>query len=149
MDSYEGRLKRAKDLGFGEKTTIYSNSLVIGDVRVGNDTWIGPFVVLDGSGGLEIGDNCSISAGTQIYTHDTVKKRLSGGKIAPEREPTKIGHSCYIGPLAVIQKGVTIGNYVVIGTHSLVNKDIPNDSVAVGIPARVQGGALERIYNGL
>jgi len=146
-DSYNERLKRAQRLGFGEGTTIYESSLVIDNVRVGKNTWIGPFTVLDGSGKLEIGNNCSISSGVQIYTHDTVKKRLSGGRLGPERVPTKIGHSCYIGPLTVIQMGATIGDYVVIGAHSFVNKDVPNDSIAYGVPVRVYGSALkEKLY---
>jgi hypothetical protein len=60
------RWERANLMGFGEGTSIYDSSLVIGDVAVGSRTWIGPFTVLDGSGGLRIGDTCSISAGVQI-----------------------------------------------------------------------------------
>jgi NDP-sugar pyrophosphorylase family protein len=60
------RWEKAKALGFGEGSSIYDSALVLGDVRVGKNTWIGPFTVLDGPGGLEIGDNCSISAGVQI-----------------------------------------------------------------------------------
>ncbi|MEK7535890.1 MAG: acyltransferase [Patescibacteria group bacterium] len=133
------RWERAKSLGFGEKTSIYQNSLVYGDVVVGRDTWIGPFTLLDGSGGLEIGDNCSISSGVQIYTHDTVAKRVSDGKAPIIREQTKIGSSCYIGPMAIIAKGVTIGNNSIVGTLSYVNKDIPSYSIAVGTPAKVIG----------
>lgn len=45
------RWEAAKFLQFGEQTSIYDSSLVLGDVKVGRDTWIGPFTVLDGSGG--------------------------------------------------------------------------------------------------
>ncbi|HEY9582896.1 MAG TPA: acyltransferase [Candidatus Paceibacterota bacterium] len=133
------RWERAKSLKFGENTSIYQNSLIFGDVKVGKDTWIGPFTILDGSGGLLIGDNCSISSGVQIYTHDTVDKRISNGKAPIIRAQTKIGNSCYIGPMTVIGKGVTIGNNSIVGTHSFVNKDIPAYSIAVGTPARVIG----------
>src|SRR5215470_17429208 len=61
------RWERAKNLGFGEASSIYHSSYVYGQVDVGKNTWIGPHTVLDGSGGLTIGDNCSISAGVQIY----------------------------------------------------------------------------------
>ena len=46
--------------------------LIIGDVKVGKNTWIGPNVVLDGAAGLVIGEYVSISAGVQIYTLNTV-----------------------------------------------------------------------------
>ncbi len=60
---------------------MYDNVLVLGDVRVGRNTWIGPGCILDGSGGgLRIGDWCSISAGVQIYTHNTVNRSISLGK---------------------------------------------------------------------
>lgn len=134
------RWEKAKELGFGEGTSIYDSSLVLGDVKVGTHTWIGPFTVLDGSGGgLEIGSHCSISAGVQIYTHDTVERSLSGGVAPITQAPTRIGSNCYIGPNVVIAKGVTIGDKVVIGANSLVLRDIPSSSKAYGTPCRILG----------
>lgn len=103
---------------------------------------IGPSTVLDGSGGLSIGSFCSISAGVQIYTHDTLQWALTGGVASPERAPVCIGDRCYIGPLSVIAKGVTIGNGCVIGAHSLVLMDVPAGSKAVGAPCRIIGPAV-------
>lgn len=135
------RWEKAQRLNFGEGTSIYDSSVVIGDVSVGRNTWIGPFTILDGSGGLTIGDNCSISAGVQIYTHDSVQWAVSGGQNAVERAPTRIGSRCYIGPNAVIAKGVTIGDGCIVGANSLVLADIPAGSKAVGSPCRVIGPA--------
>lgn len=132
------RWEKAQMLGFGEGTSIYDSSVVIGDVRVGSNTWIGPFTVLDGSGGgLSIGDNCSISAGVQIYTHDTVSRALSGGMDPICQAPTWVGSNCYFGPNAIISKGVKIGNGCVIGANSFVNCDVPDGYRAYGTPARV------------
>lgn len=133
------RWERARHLGFGEKTSIYHNSYVFGDVRVGSNTWIGPFTLLDGSGGLAIGDFCSISSGVQIYTHDTVKWALSGGKASYEHAPVKIGNCCYIGPDSIVTKGVEIGDHSLVGAQSLVNRSLPAFSIALGTPARVVG----------
>ena len=74
------RWEKASSLGFGEGTSVYDSSLVLGDVKVGKNTWIGPFTVLDGTGGLEIGDYCSVSAGVQIYSHDTVDWAVTRGR---------------------------------------------------------------------
>lgn len=145
-DELFDRWERAKFLGFDEGANIYQDSLVFGDVKVGKNTWIGPFTVLDGSGGLEIGDNCSISSGVHIYSHDAVKRRVSGGLHGIEREKTKIGNSCFIGPLSVIKKGISIGDHSVIGALTFVNKDIPPYSIAVGIPCRTVGKV--KIKNG-
>jgi acetyltransferase-like isoleucine patch superfamily enzyme len=135
------RWEKARLLGFGEGTSIYDSALVIGDVKVGRNTWIGPSTVLDGSGGLAIGDTCSISAGVQIYTHDTVAWALSGGKAEPARAPTRIGSRVYLGPNTIVAKGVTIGDGCVIGANSLVLRSVPPGSKAFGTPARVTGPA--------
>ena len=149
------RWERARALGFGADSSIYQHSYVYGEVEVGSGTWIGPFTLLDGSGArLRIGRNCSISAGVQIYTHDSVRRALSGGAADLEVAPVDIGDNCYVGPNVVVTKGVTIGTRTVIGTGSFVNRDIPPDSVAVGSPARVVGsvrssadGSIEIAYD--
>ena len=133
------RWERARHLQFDEGANIYHNSYVYGDVRVGKNTWIGPLTLIDGTGGLTIGDYCCISTGVHIYTHDTVQRFVSGGQEPTEHRPVRIGDNCYIGPLAVIRSGVTIGSHSVIGAHSFVNTDIPPYSIAVGAPATVVG----------
>ena len=130
------RWAKAKFLNFGEGTSIYDNSIVIGDVKVGKNTWIGPFTILDGSGGLEIGNFCSISAGVHIYSHNSVNWALGGGSEPTIKKKVKIGSKVYIGPNAVISMGVSIGDKCIIGANSFVNKDIPNGSKAFGNPAK-------------
>lgn len=131
------RWEKAKELGFGDGASIYDSSLVIGDVKVGANTWIGPFTLLDGSGGLEIGSFCSVSAGVQIYTHDSVKWAVSGGVNEIEKAATTIGSRCYIGPNTIISKGVKIGDGCVIGANSLVQNDIPSKSKVFGSPCKI------------
>jgi len=133
------RWDRAKHLGFGEGTSIYHNSYVYGAVKVGKNTWIGPFTLLDGGGGLEIGDFCSISAGVQIYTHDTTRWAVSGGKHPYEKAPVKIHDCCHIGATAVIGKGVTVGPHSIVGAGSFVRQDVPPYTIVSGVPARVIG----------
>ena len=133
------RWEKASLLGFGEGSSIYDSALVFGDVRVGVNTWIGPFTVLDGSGGLQIGDHCEISAGVQIYTHDTVKRAITGGEHAIERSPTVVGSRCYLGPNVIVSRGVTIGDGCIVGANSFVNTDIPPGMKAWGSPARPVG----------
>ena len=70
-DYFVDRWEKAEYLGFGEGTSVYDNVVVLENVKVGKNTWIGPNVILDGSGCLEIGSHCSISAGVQIYSHDS------------------------------------------------------------------------------
>lgn len=133
------RWEKAKELGFGKNTSIYNNSYVYGEVKVGKNTWIGPFTILDGTGGLSIGDNCSISSGVQIYSHNSVKWAISKGKEAYEKKAVKIENYCFIGPNSVIKNGVFIGKHSVVGALSFVNKDVEPYSIVAGNPAKKIG----------
>ncbi|MGE5363049.1 MAG: acyltransferase [Bacteroidota bacterium] len=136
-DYFIDRWEKARLLGFGEGTSVYDNVVVIGDVEVGGNTWIGPNVVLDGGGKLTIGSNCSISAGVQIYSHDSVRWAVSGGTEPYEYAQTSIGSNCYIGPNTIISKGVTLGDGCIVGANSFVNRSFPDGSKIAGSPAKL------------
>ena len=133
------RWERARALGFGKGSSVYDSCLVLGDVSVGADTWIGPFTVLDGSGGLVIGSGTTISAGVQIYTHESVARTLSGGQSPIVRRQTHVGSRVYLGPHVVVAMGVTIGDGAVVGANSFVRSDVPEGAKAMGNPSRVYG----------
>lgn len=86
---------------------------------------------------ITMGDRVSATK-TRFETHD-------GGVwvLRPENpeidivRPITIGNNVFIGYGAIIMPGVTIGDNVVIGAGSIVSRDIPSNSVAVGVPARV------------
>eukprot|EP01136_Pigoraptor_vietnamica_P014290 Opistho-1_new@56308 len=139
---FTDRWEKAKYLGFGEGTSVYDSCTVFGDVKVGNNTWIGPYTILDGTGGLSIGSNCSISAGVHIYTHNTVKWAVSGGKEKYEYSDVSIGDSCFIGPQSIIQNGVTIGKHCVVAANSFVNRDVNDFAIVAGNPAKQIGEVL-------
>ena len=138
-DELFDRWERSRRLGFGDGASIYHHSYVYGDVTVGDNTWIGPMTVLDGSGGLVIGSHCSISAGAQLYSHSTVAWAVSAGAAPYARARTTIGDRTFVGPHAVVAMGVTIGSGCVIGAHAFVNRDAPDGSIVVGVPGRVVG----------
>lgn len=125
QDLLSDRWETAKFYGFGEGASCYNNVLILGDVKVGKNTWIGPNVILDGSGGLEIGDYVTITSGVQIYSHDSIEWSTSLGSEPVKKKPTKIGNGVFLGPNSVIQMGTTIADKAVIGAMSFVNKDIP------------------------
>jgi acetyltransferase-like isoleucine patch superfamily enzyme len=111
----------------------------VGEPSIGEGTWIGPFCLIDGSGGLVIGRGCDLAGGVHVYTHSSVRRCVSDRSVPNERAPVRIGDCTFIGANAVVLMGVTIGSHCVIGAGAVVTTDIPDRSVAVGIPARVVG----------
>lgn len=119
--------------------TVYNSATVIGSVDIGRNTWVGPFTILDGSGGLKIGSHCSVAAGVKIMTHDTVKWALSAGKHAYEYDSSSIGDNCFIGSHSIITKGVKIGDHCLIAAGAVVTKSFPAFSIIAGVPAEIIG----------
>ncbi len=87
---------------------------------------------------ITIGDNVHVTAGCAFVTHDGGTLILR--KEVPDLEwtaPISIGNDVYIGIRSLIMPGVKIGSRVIVGAGSIVTRDIPDNSVAVGVPARV------------
>ena len=95
--------------------------------------------------GLTLVDDTHIYVGDCTMFGPNVVVATAGHPILPElREqgyqynaPVHIGKNCWIGAGALIMPGITIGDNVVIGAGSVVTKDIPSNTVAVGNPCRV------------
>jgi acetyltransferase-like isoleucine patch superfamily enzyme len=134
------RWRLAEELQFGESSSVYDECLVLGDVKVGTNCWMGPYTVLDGSGGrLEIGDWTDIGTGTHVYTHHTIDRALTGGIAKPFGASTRIGNCCFIAPMAMIAPGTEIGDHSFVAAFSYVEGRFPPYSYIAGTPARVIG----------
>ena len=116
----------------------------VGEPEIGPGTWIGPYCLIDGSGGLVIGRGCDLAAGAQVYTHSTARRCVTERAVPVDRRPVRIGDYTFIGANAVILMGVTIGSHCVIGAGAVVSSDIPDRACAVGVPARVVGSVDPR-----
>lgn len=85
---------------------------------------------------VTVGDNCTIGSDVLCVTHDNaIIHHLEGktdlfGKVS-------IGNNCFIGPRSMIMYGVTIGDNCIVGAGSVVTKNIPNNKVVAGNPARI------------
>src|SRR5690554_590160 len=86
---------------------------------------------------IRIGDNCMIAPGVHIYTATHPLDPVARNSGREFGKPVRIGHNVWIGGLAVINPGVTIGNNVVIASGAVVTKDVPDNVVVGGNPARV------------
>ena len=86
---------------------------------------------------VRIGDYCFIGPNVSIYTACHPLDSESRNQILEWAEPVTIGNNVWIGGSTTILPGVKIGDDVVIGAGSVVTRDIPSRTVAVGNPARV------------
>lgn len=92
---------------------------------------------------ISIGDNVRINSGVNFVTHDGgcwVLRNYLKGENSSQLDlfgAIKVGNNVHIGTNSFIMPGVSIGDNVIIGCCSVVTRDIPNNSVAVGILARV------------
>lgn len=137
------RFDKAEYLKCGKKSSIYDTSVIMGDVIIGDNVWVGPYTLLEGSTDkLQIGNFVSIDAGVMIYTHDSTKYYVSGGKSPFAKGPVTIGDNTVIGTMSMIGCNVTIGKHCVIGAHSFVNNDVPDYSIAAGVPAKIIGKVI-------
>lgn len=112
---------------------------IVGEPSIGDDVWIGPFCVIDGSGGLTIGSGCDIASGVHIYSHSTVARCVSERRLPIERAETSIGEFVHIGANAVVLMGADIGSHSIVGAGAVVRENTvaPEYSLLVGVPARV------------
>jgi len=94
------------------------------------------FTVLD-MVDVHIGDNVMIGPNVLITTVGHTLSPKGRREKMGVTSPVNIGNDVWIGANVVILPGVTIGNNVVIGAGAVVTKDIPDNSLAVGVPARV------------
>lgn len=110
-----------KHLGFKLHVTIYPHTIGPGFrlYHIGDFTHIGPNV--------RIGKNCTILPGV-VFGHKTEK---GDDKI------TIVGDNCYFGLGVKILGSVRIGNNVTIGANSVVTKDIPDNVIVAGVPAKI------------
>ena len=108
-------------------------------IEIGNNTKINNgFVAIAEKSIIRIGENCLIGTCVEIYDSDFHALKASERSTGDSHEckPVTIGNDVFIGSNTKILKGVTIGNGSVIGNSSLVTKDIPENCLASGVPAK-------------
>lgn len=92
---------------------------------------------------IRIGDNCFIAPGVHIYTAThpvNAQERITGIEYG---KPVNIGNNVWVGGRAVINPGVSIGNNVVVASGTVVTKDVPDNVVIGGNPARILKKVVE------
>ena len=104
-------------------------------LKVGNNTMICAYVKLNLNYSINIGANVGIGENVDVWTHGSYPAVLDGypaqfGKVV-------IGNNVWLPAKSTVMPGVTIGDDVVIGANTVINKDLPSGSLCAGIPVKV------------
>jgi len=148
----------ASSVTLGSGVVIHHPELVnMYGCRVGDDTKIGAFVEIQKN--AVIGSRCKISSHTFVcegvtiedevfvghgvmFINDRFPRAVAEGRLQSEDDwqvvPTRIGRGASIGSGAVVLCGITIGARAMVGAGAVVTRDVPEDAVVAGVPARVR-----------
>ncbi|WP_051254315.1 acyltransferase [Arenibacter latericius] len=124
-----------------------------GTLKIGKNTTIesAHIAITEPNKSIVIGEDCMFSSYIEFRTGDShsildnsTRERINYA------QNIKVGNHVWIGAHSIILKGVVLGNNCIIGTNSLVTRDIPDHSIAAGIPAKIVKSNIdwsrERIY---
>lgn len=136
---------RLAGIHIGAGSTIHMKARIYDPrhIRIGHDTLVGERATLDGrkflpnsQGGLEIGNHVDIASEVMVWTseHD-----LSDPYLAPIEEKVIIEDYVFIGPRSIILPGVTVHQGAVVAAGSVVTKDVAQNEIVAGIPAKKIG----------
>ncbi len=121
-------------LGNGCKVRVHE-----GELRIGAKTVIGQECTFSVFQHVSIGRECIVADRAMFidFDHGVVEVERPIREQGIYKRDVRVGHNCWIGYGACVLRGATVGDNAVLGTYTVVTKDIPPNSVAVGQPAKV------------
>lgn len=153
-----------KDVAMGDDVVVHHADLVnLYGCAIGSETRIGAFVEIQR--GAVVGARCKISSHSFIcegvsiedcvfighgvmFTNDRHPRAADdAGRLQGAQdwvvEPTLVRHGASIGSNATILPGITIGAYALVGAGSVVTRDVPDNAIVAGVPARIVGSTRQ------
>lgn len=119
-----------------ETGPLYLKTVENGRIEIGKNVFFNHNCSITSMESVKIGDDCFFGNNVVIVDHDHL---IEKGSVAPDKlisSKVNIGKKCWIGANSVITRGVTIGDNVVIAAGAVVTKDVPNNEVWGGVPAK-------------
>jgi maltose O-acetyltransferase len=121
----------------GDSVVVYGD----GSLIVGADSYVGSYSTIQIEKGVHvrIGSNCRISHNVRIYTTTSLPDQ-DFNRYDPSKaisESVEIGDAVWIGANVFINPGIKVGNNSIIGANSVLTKDVPENAIVGGVPAKL------------
>jgi acetyltransferase-like isoleucine patch superfamily enzyme len=129
------------DVHLGDWTSLHDRTLVLSTkgVNVGQHGWFGQHCVIDGTGGLEIGNGVRVGMYSQIWSHVAAGEQIEGCSLYGNR-PVVLEDDVWLVGSCIVASGVTLGRRLVALIASNITKSWPEYSVIAGSPASPKPG---------
>lgn len=134
---------RVLGASIGERTHIPADICVYNldnyscrNLAIGSNVYIGPRCLFDLTSRITIEDDAAISAQVSFITHLDVGNQPLKKKVPRTEGPINVKRGAWVGVNTTVLQDVVIGEFAMVGAMSLVNKDVPADSLCYGIPCK-------------
>ncbi|WP_149361177.1 acyltransferase [Lolliginicoccus suaedae] len=133
---------------FGPGAQIGPSSIIYNadQVSLGANAVIGDFVHIWGGGGVSIGEDTMIGATTVITSQSHDARATRKGLLYREthsKAPVVIGRNVFLGSNVTVLPGIRVGDNAIIGAGAVLTKDVPDNAIVMGVPARIVGSILD------
>ena len=136
---FEVKRRLLNEIGYslGEGTKVVGPIFCPGKLKTGSNCWLGRNLTIHGNGTVEIGDNCDIAPDVTFLTgrHEIDSQECRAGEGQPSS--ISVGEGCWIGTGATLGRNVTIGKGCMVIASACVMKNVPENTLVGGVPARI------------
>ncbi len=136
---FEVKRKLLNAIGYslGEGTKVVGPIYCTAELKTGSDCWLGRNFTIHGNGSVQIGDNCDIAPDVTLLTGRHARDDQEPGEGKGRTDSIFVGEGCWIGAGATLSRNVTIGKGSMVLAAACVMKNMPENTLIGGVPARI------------
>ena len=121
----------------GEGTKVVGPIYCTAKLKTGSDCWLGRNFTIHGNGFVDMGDNCDIAKDVTFLTGRQSAEAEDSGTVEDRKNFVCVGEGTWIGAHATLGRNVTIGKGCMVLADACVMKDMPENTLIGGVPARI------------
>lgn len=136
---FEVKRRLLNKIGYslGERTKVVGPVFCAGKIKTGRNCWLGRNFTIHGDGIVEIGDNCNIAPDVTFLTGGQTTEPQEGEDGEDHRPSICVEEGCWVGTGVILCQNITIGKGCMVIPNTCVMKNLPENTLVGGVPARV------------